>query len=208
MSCYISSLLIDTLKENAINQQAEPLAYVYCARNATEPERGEPLAIIRSILRQLSCPKPNMDVQDVVLKKYRELQEDGFEPRDLTLVESKGLILESLEHNKATIIIDALDECIPERRYQLLTAIQELVETASCPVKLVVSSRKYEDITSRLSKLSNFKIDAGNNKGDIERFVRLEVERSIQESRLLGGRASVQLQEKVIQTSIDGAQGM
>ncbi|CZR51502.1 uncharacterized protein PAC_01379 [Phialocephala subalpina] len=202
------SLLIDTLKGNAINQQAESLAYVYCVRNATELERGEPLAILRSILRQLSCPKPNMDVQDVVLKKYQELQEEGFEPRDLTLVESKALILELLEHNKATIIIDALDECIPERRYQLLSTIQELVENASCPVKIVVTSREYEDITSRLSKMSNFKIDAGNNKSDIERFVRLEVDRAVRESRLLGGRASVQLQEKVIQTLIDGAQGM
>ncbi|RFU27471.1 hypothetical protein B7463_g8880, partial [Scytalidium lignicola] len=202
------SLLIDTWRENSINPQTEPLAYVYCARNVAEPERSEPVAIVRSILRQLSCPKPNISVQSVVLKKYHELQEEGFDPRELTLFEAKALILELLEHNRATIIIDAVDECIPERRYQLLSTIEELMKKSSCPVKIVLSSRNYEDISTLLTKLTNLKIDASNNKSDIERFVRSEVTRSIQESRLLGGRVSAQLQDKLIRTLIDGAQGM
>lgn len=203
-----SSLIVDTLKENTINSQAEPLAYVYCARNATEPERAEPAAILRSILRQLACPKPNRSVQAVVQKKYHEFQEEGFDPRELTLVEAKTLVLELLELNPATIIIDALDECVPERRYQLLATIEELVVDAACPVRIVVASRDHEDIASRLVKMSNHQINASNNKNDIERFIRTEVARSVQESRLLGGKASAQLQERLILTLIDGAQGM
>jgi hypothetical protein len=202
-------LLIDTLRENQINPQVEPLAYVYCARNATELERGEPVAIIRSILRQLTCPRPNLKIQDVVARKYQELQEEGFEPRDLTLMEAKALILELLGNNPATIIIDALDECIPERRYQLLNALDELLEQSTSQVKIVVSSRgNHEDISSRLSKPSNFSVNVGDNKSDIERFVRLEVARSVEESRLLGGTASAELQDTLINTLTNGAQGM
>lgn len=163
---------------------------------------------LRSILRQLSCPKPNMNIQEVVLDKYQELREEGFEVRDLSLTESTALILGLLELNKATIIIDALDECVPERRYQLLGILAELVEQSNNPIKIAVSSRDYEDISSRLDRPPNFKIDAGNNRDDIERFVRLEVTRSVQESRLLGGRASVELQQRIIKTLIGGSQGM
>jgi hypothetical protein len=202
-------LLIDTLRENPINPQSEPLAYVYCTRNATELERGEPVAIIRSILRQLSCPRPDLKIQDAVSRKYQELQEEGFDPRELTLMESKTLILELLENNPATIIIDALDECIPERRYQLLSTLDEFLENSTSKVKIVVSSREnHEDIARGLEKPSNFSVSAGNNKSDIERFVKLEVARSIQESRLLGGTVSSELQDTLVKTLTNGAQGM
>lgn len=167
------------------------------------------MAIIRSILRQLSCPRPNLKIQDVVARKYQELQEEGFDPRDLTLMEAKNMILELLGNNPATIIIDALDECIPERRYQLLNALDEILEKLTGQVKIVVSSREnHEDISRRLSKSPNFSVNAGNNKSDIERFVRLEVAQSIQESRLLDGAVSVELQDTLINTLTNGAQGM
>ncbi|KUJ19467.1 uncharacterized protein LY89DRAFT_491450 [Mollisia scopiformis] len=136
----LASLVIDTLRENRMNPQAEPLAYVYCARNANEPERADPSPIVRCLLRQLACPKPKMDIQDVVLRKHQELEEEGFEgvnPRDLSLIESKELILDLLESHRATIIIDAVDECIPGSRYQLLSTIKDLLQNASCPVKIL-----------------------------------------------------------------------
>lgn len=81
-----------------------------------------------------------MKIQDPVARKYRELEEETFEPRDLTLPEAKLLILELLENNPANIIIDALDECVPERRYQLLDMIDEILrKTSTKQVKIVVS---------------------------------------------------------------------
>jgi len=151
-----------------------------------------------------------MKIQGPVARKYEELQEEGFELRDLTLPEAKSLIIELLENSPATIIIDALDECIPDRRYQLLDTIDEVLGKESIKqVKIVVSSREnYEDISRRLDKPSNFSIDAGNNKSDIERFVQLEVARSIEGARLLNGTVSPELRETLINTLTDGAQGM
>jgi len=94
------------LKENA---QAEPLAYVYCTQSTAEPQRADPDHILRSILRQLSCAKPSMPIREPVVKKYQELQEDGFDLRELTLAAARTLILELLASNATTIIIDALD---------------------------------------------------------------------------------------------------
>ena len=107
-----------------------------------------------------------MKIHGPVARKYRELEEEGFEPRDLTLPEAKSLIFELLETNPATIIIDALDERMPERRYQLLDTIDEIVgKQSSKQVKIVVSSREnYEDISRRLGKPSNFNVDAGNKQ--------------------------------------------
>lgn len=142
-------------------------------------------------------------------RKYQELQEEEFGPRRLTLIETKALILKLLENDSATIVIDALDECIPERRYELLNAIDELMEKSTKQIKIVVSSRgNHSDISGRFSKPLNFSIDAGNNNNDIERFVRLEVQRSIQESRLLNGTVSLKLRDNLIKTLTDGAQGM
>lgn len=151
-----------------------------------------------------------MKIQGPVARKYRELQEEGFEPRGLTLPEAKSLIIELLENNPATIIIDALDECISDRRYQLLDVIDEVLGNESIKqVKIVVSSREnYEDISRRLAKPLNFSIDAGNNKSDIERFVQLEVARSIEDARLLNGTVSPELRETLINTLTNGAQGM
>jgi hypothetical protein len=192
------------LKENA---QAEPLAYVYCTQSTTEPQRADPDHILRSILRQLSCAKPSMPIREPVVKKYQELQEDGFDPRELTLAAARTLILELLASNVTTIIIDALDECNPKRRFELLSSIEQFLQPANCVVKILISSRDPR-ISSRLDKPSNFSINAGLNSRDIERFVELEVARSIQEERLLDGKVSSHLRDKIITTLKGGAQGM
>jgi hypothetical protein len=195
------------LKENQINAQAQPLAYVYCTQSTAEPQRADPDHILRSILRQLSCAKPSMPIREPVVKKYRELQEDGFDLREPTLADTKTLILELLAHNSTTIIIDALDECNPKRRFELLRTIEQFLEPVNCDVKILISSRD-SHIPSRLDKPTHFSIDAGLNSVDIERFVDLEVARSIQEERLLDGRVSSQLRDRIITTLKAGAQGM
>lgn len=61
------SLVVDTLRENGLNAQSEPLAYVYCTRSTSEPQRTESEHILRSILRQLACARPGLPIRDPVL---------------------------------------------------------------------------------------------------------------------------------------------
>ncbi|ETS73751.1 hypothetical protein PFICI_14697 [Pestalotiopsis fici W106-1] len=205
----LMSLLVDTTRENDINPQAEPFAYFYCDRNGTEPERGNPLAILRSILRQLCCHSSKLKIHDVLARKYHEYEAEDPQLRELPLAETKGLIIEFLKDSPATIMIDALDECAMDLRYELLGAINEIMAPHSKRVKILVSSRdNVEDISSRLEKASNFTLEVTPNAADIETFVRLELDRSIKELRLLNGQVSPELQDTLIQRLTHGAQGM
>ena len=141
-------------------------------------------------------------------KRKEEADEDGCEPEKLTVKECVELILALLESNPATIIVDALDECDPARRHELLKALDEIIQKSANLVKVFVSSRDDNDIFCRLTNSPNVFICASDNSKDIDRYVRSEVTQSIEEKRLLSGNVSEELKCLVITTLIKGAQGM
>src|SRR4051794_27099677 len=120
-------------KERSTNTASEPIAYFYCTRNAAEEKRADPDEIMRCILRQLSCSTSDLPIREPVAKKYKEMKkeadDDGCDPAKLTVTESVELILALLESNPVTIIIDALDECDPARRGELLSALDEIIQS-------------------------------------------------------------------------------
>ena len=127
-------------KESNNISAAAPVAYFYCTRNAAEPQRAEPEEILRSILKQLSCSELELPIREPVVQEYmkrrREADLDGSEPENLNVAETVKLIISIIEDNPATIVIDALDECQPERRRDLLTALDDIIKTvASRPTK-------------------------------------------------------------------------
>jgi hypothetical protein len=192
--------------------QPAPLSYFYCARNTAESQRSDPDEILRSILKQLSCTLPDLPIREPVanayMKKRAEAEADGCELEKLTLVECVELILALMERNPATIVIDALDECNTDRRHELLMALDKIVQESVNLVKVFVSSRDDNDIVRRLADSPNLCIRASDNCEDIEYFVRSEVARSINDKRLLGGKVSGELRNRIIITLIEGAQGM
>lgn len=201
--------MIENLQnEQILNASTELLAYFYCARNAAEPQRADPNEILRSLLRQLSSSKADFLIREPVRKKSKELQDEGFDPRGLRIDECKQLILNILEHSPATIVIDALDECDPSRRYLLLDSLQEILQGSANLVKIFVTSRDDGDIVCRLRDSPNLYIRAEDNGEDIHNFVKLEVEQSIEKKRLLSGNVSTELKLLMIETLNQGAQAM
>lgn len=199
-------------KEMSTNTASAPIAYFYCVRNAAEPERADPDEIMRSILKQLSCSKSDLPIREPVAKRYRDMKEEaddeGCEPAKWTVKECVELILGLLESNPATIIIDALDECDPIRRHELLLAFETIIQNSANVVKMFVSSRDDNDIVCRLAKSPNVFIRASDNGKDIECFVRSQVHQSIVDKRLLSGNVSDELKSRIISILIEGAQGM
>ena len=110
---------------------------------------------------------------------------------------------------QTTIILDALDECDVHKRNELIKALRRVVDKALNLVKIFVSSRDDDDIVFQLEKTSNLSIKASDNIGDIERFVKAEISKSIEEGRLLR-RVEVDenLKLRLITTLINGADGM
>jgi hypothetical protein len=171
-----------------------------------------PVEILRSILKQLSATRIDLPIREPVVKAYKEKKDeadmDSSPLEKLSLQESVKLILALLADNSATIIIDALDECLPALRHELLTALDKIIQESPNIVKVLVSSRDDKDIVIRLKDSRNVYISAGDNSGDIERFVRTRVVSAIQDRRLLGGDVSNELKDHIIETLIVKAEGM
>ncbi len=113
-----------------------------------------------------------------------------------------------LEENPATIVIDALDECDPVQRQDLLLGLRRLTREAASVVKIFVSSRDDTDIVTRMATSSEVYIKAEDNTKDIERFAEWQVEKAIAEFRILNGEVSAGLEKEIIDTLKSKAGGM
>ena len=141
-------------------------------------------------------------------RRKEDADQDGSEPVKLSVEYSTELIIALLDHNPATIVIDALDECQQNRRYELMNALNDIIKKSANLVKVFVSSRDDIDIVFKLAGVSNIFINASDNRKDIEDFVHHEVGRAITNGRLLHGQVSDELKSCIINTLIDGANGM
>ncbi|KAH6707883.1 hypothetical protein BKA61DRAFT_580388 [Leptodontidium sp. MPI-SDFR-AT-0119] len=130
-------------------------------------------------------------MNDQIVHKYWEKKEGkGKEPQKLTLEESTDLIISLLEHHPATIVVDALDECDSSKRQDLLLALQTIMKKSTSAVKIFLGSRDDYGIASQLTQWSNVSIEPSDNKTDIENFVIFQVDKAIEEKRLLCGNVS------------------
>ena len=201
------------LMEASGDENITTIAYFYCTRNASEPERADPDEIMRSILKQLCYSNPRVSTGEQVATVYRRVQEkaldDGIDdPPKLTIMECQQLILAILDECPATIVVDALDEVDPHRRHELLSALDKIVQKSSSIVKLLISSRDDNDIILRLAHSPNVFIRASDNGQDIARFINQKVDESIAEKRILGGNVSNSLRCEIVRVLSEGAQGM
>jgi hypothetical protein len=210
LTVFRSSLIEHLGHEGPGNTQPVPIAYFYCARNTAEPERANPDEILRSILKQLSSSEPDLRIREPVVKAYKEKKREvrGYNPEKLMLDETVEVILALLETNLAYIIIDALDECDPDRRHELFEALDMIIQQSASLVKVFVSSRDDGDIVCRLTLSPNVFIRTSDNKVDIESYARTEVAQAIKKKRLIKGNVSEQLEDRIIKILIDGAHGM
>jgi hypothetical protein len=181
-------------------------------RNAAESQRVGPDEIMRCILKQLSCTRLDVPVREPVSRSYKEKfegsEEHGVKQEKLTSTETTEPILSLLEENPATIVLDALDECNPNRRYELLTAFDNIIQRSLGLIKIFISSRDDNDIICRLAETPNVIIRTTDNGKDIERFVEGEIAKSIAEKTLLGGEVSTGLKDRIVRTLVTGAHGM
>lgn len=190
--------VIEVLKErNSREASPAPIAFFYCARSSTEPERSDPTEVLRSILEQLSSSDLDFPIRQPVVRAYAEKKRDarGRQPEKLEREEVVDLILELSENYPATIILDGLDECNPSRRQDLLDDLQTILRRSDNVFKIFVSSRDDHDLVHRLSQTPNTYIRATDSSDDIERYVKIRVDEAITNERIICGDVSLGLRE-------------
>jgi hypothetical protein len=183
--CYRSVVIEDAMEAFRTKKAACPV-YFYCSRNPAEPGRSDPARIVASIAKQLSTPLRPGPLLEPTIKIYKEHEDKDFSSGPLTLEKSKALILELLErYQSATIVIDALDECNPKTRGDLLDTLEDLLKRSPCLLKIFVSSRTDRDITYKLNNYPNLHLSSDRNTADIDLFIRSETTLLIKKGNLL-----------------------
>jgi ankyrin repeat domain-containing protein 50 len=178
----------------------EGFAFFYCNRN--EDDRRKPLSILRSYVRQLSTVANSpRNMQAKLRSLYLEAKLKGS---DLTFNMCREQLLESLNlYPKTTIVLDALDECEPDSRGQLIERIEFLLTHSKKPLMVFISSRPDGHIRDRYLSRPNIEIQATENQGDIEKFVNEEIIKHRRWQRI-----SPSLREDIIKTLLDRSNGM
>lgn len=185
----------------------EALAIFYCDRN--EPKQRDPGQILRSIVRQLSCPEPGSELLRPVVDKYHEAKKGGFATGPLDPDECRDLIIQLLpSYPQSNIVIDALDECDKMTRSKLLSVLAAIMASKPNLVKIFISSRDDDDLVLRLNKVPTIRISSKDNSEDIARFVQSEIDTRIARRELLRGNVPNDLRDYIIETIIKGADGM
>jgi hypothetical protein len=122
------------------------LAYFYCSRNTAEPQRAKPQGILACIARQLSRQSGSKSIAAPTLALYNKLHSMDGSRRPPSIAELCGLIRELTElYDRSMIVVDALDECDSDTRWELVEALESITESASL-VKVFVSSREEGDL--------------------------------------------------------------
>ncbi|KAK2795666.1 hypothetical protein FQN52_003515 [Onygenales sp. PD_12] len=198
---FLVSKVIDEVQNTLRNDpNHEGIAFFYCNRN--DPERREPLAVLRSFVRQLSTTANGQrSMQQRIRQYYNKSREGGSMP---TVNDCKELLLELINtYPKTTIILDALDECEEQKRSALVEVVNYFVASASRPVKIFISSRPYIDIRDMFWNHTNIGIQAIDNHDDISKFVNNEIVRHRRWNKM-----STELQKDIVDTLQDRSQGM
>ncbi|KAL7269560.1 hypothetical protein RUND412_007772 [Rhizina undulata] len=168
----------------------------------------EPPSILSTIVKHLSLLSPEGYLPKAMISLYNEQRKDGVESRRLGLDKSTELIRQlSKAFEQTVIIVDALDECNKETRYQLLVALKKLRPSTE-GLKIFLTSRNDDDIRIELENEAEFYIQSSDNSSDIELFVVAEVEKYILTKRLLSGEVRPELKQTIIDTLNKGANGM
>ncbi|KAL0630901.1 hypothetical protein Q9L58_010249 [Maublancomyces gigas] len=203
----LASMIIDVVA-NDPQTNGHSLAYFYCYYG--EEKRRDPGEILRSLVKQLCLQSPVSKLPEPVLSIYHKRKTDGDLSNLLSVEESKRLLIELCGgFSHSMIIIDGLDECDAKTRGRLFDVLQNVVsESKTTRVKAFVTSRDDADVRKKFSDSPNVYIQERDNSGDINTYIRAEIDARIAEKRLLEGDVSSELRARIIHALEAGARGM
>ena len=211
-SKLMSIVIQDILEAKLQNTSTSAFSYFYCTRDNAEKARANPDEIMQAILKQLSCSDASQPIHAAVLREYQKRRKDadvdGLDPSNLSFHDCKNLILEISDQLPIVVMVDALDECDPLRRHELLQALEDIVQSSNNLVKVILSSRDDLDISYRLAGVPNVYIGSDDSRDDLDRFVEQELDKAIEEQRLLRGQVPTCLRQQIIDRLRAGANGM
>lgn len=153
----------------------EGFAYFYCRRtDATQPHVYL-ITIYQSYIRQLArWSNKDGSLHKTVKEHYTRAVNN--QQQQFTRKVCEELLIElAKSYPKITLVLDALDECLPETRTEILSLFKNLIKEADHPVKVFFSSRVETDIEIAMAGNKFVKIGTEDNKADIDKYLAQEI---------------------------------
>ena len=140
-----------------------------------------------------------------MIDAYKKNQRKVYASAKLSYGESSDLLLELTRAYPQTILIlDAFDKSFEESRGDFIETIDHLILNCS-RLKVLISSRRDDNIKRQLKTVSNLSIEATDNGDDISKFVREKIE-YVQRRRRVP--ISKGLESEIVETILQKSQGM
>jgi hypothetical protein len=209
----LSSIVVDDILQMLERQVSEldgqethgniAFAYFYCDRNRAD--HRDPVAILRSLVRQLCAPSDLSCIESCVETRYRERKLKGFAKDRLFSEECHELLLQLVASQQETYIaVDGLDECDRDTRHTLMAILDDLVKNSPQSVKIYIASRTDHDLRERYQSERALEITANDNRNDIETFV---IEQ-MKNSEFCSKKMLPEVRERVLTAFREKSQGM
>ncbi|KAI5793675.1 hypothetical protein FPQ18DRAFT_291438 [Pyronema domesticum] len=202
---YIASTFIDSLHSNTT---AMKLAYFYC--NRAEENRREPDSILSTIIQQLAqSPFDKNKLLKPIVDIYRDRKNQGQISSRLSLSESQELLVQLTDiYPRTMICIYALDEVAEDKRIYLLKALNYVISQSKNLVKIFAMTRMNPEIVAQFKMFPRIELQPDDNVSDINRFVKTRVKSTIDDSQLLSGDVSDELQVEICKVLCKRSKGM
>jgi hypothetical protein len=197
--------VIDDLLQVVERDDARDMGFAYFYSDRNRADHQDPVAILRSLVRQLCAPRDTSSIDACVEDKYRRRKQKGFARHRLVAEECHELLLQLVGAHKETyFVIDGLDECDRETRHVLMNILDDLADNNGCRVKVYIASRTDQDLRSRYQGGTHLEVTANDNQADIEKFV---IEK-MKQSEFCCTKMTPVVREQVLKTFHDKSQGM
>ena len=186
------------------------MAYFYC--NRAEENRREPQSILNTLIQQLAQTRTESKKYELlkpVVEIYLDREEKGQTSSPLSLGESQELLVQLTNiYPQTTICIDALDEVETETRLHLLKALKNIIEKSKNLVKIFATTRMETDILRQFQMFPRIELQPDDNIGDINRFVEMKIQSTIDDGLLLEGDVPDELKVELCDVLCKRSRGM
>ncbi|KAF3199305.1 hypothetical protein TWF679_001523 [Orbilia oligospora] len=195
----ISSVVIDYLEEQRKQDPTTQTAVAYFYFDFSNKEIGARI-FTRNLLKQLAFQSPNFP-QGLTELSQTYSGSGKTEAEDQKI---EDLLIESASNFKYTyIVVDALDECAPEQRFNVLNIIQRLAGSGGA--RVFATSRPHPEDINEVFKEVN-KIELGARADDIRKYIKAEIRRDIADkalSWLLVTKYPLRIQDLLVALAIE-----
>jgi hypothetical protein len=116
-----------------------------------------------------------------------------------------SLILDVLESNPATIVVDGVDEVAESRRHELLRSLIRIRDESPSVIKILLSSRDSSNVFAHLSDAERLRVHEDDTQQDMELYVRHCVSTAIANRNLLDGDVPEDLQKDLVSFLVNRA---